>query len=779
MSGEARVDVDLDEPAGADGRLSLGELQAINAGEVDLDLRTSGSLLAGEGANLAPIAAVSAIEDSGAGAAESRLEADGGPSANSALDLAPGDTTLISIGGTTSGIDYIPIVVAGNANLGGTLEIVLTGGFTPGVGDIFEVITYGSATGVFSDFTGLDLGGGLLELVPVQGPGSVLLITAPAVGAAALLVTIQTELDKYISGANNGELTIGPISAELAGFLQLLDLSLTFTGITHDGLDITGGSVAVEAGTALFFPGQALFIGATDGPDVADTLAVDGTYNPVAGTFSLVVDQLDVNAGGLFTAHADTVTVTYDRNGAADQTLVTIASADFIFQALGDTTASVSDVTIRKDGFSIATAAVSPPDAVWVDVFELTGLTLTFTDVDYSTGGGLFAGTITIAAATVSVFENQPSFSSTVTGFSGSYDFATEALSLSADSVDLNFAGLISASALDVTFDLDPVADTLSVEAGLMAVNIGQFVNLSGSFSFQSGEVRDVDLVGGGTKEVSLVTVGATGVRAFIGAEGPYWVDSNGSGVIDGSDIPETDSVGFAMSGLDFGLALLTPTAAGDSARYYALETSLTSFNGVFQDSGVAMSGDLSIRFNTASEGGVIDFSQQVGGNLSIPTGAAPVELDFNTELFVVEGGISLDLAGYVVGTADFSFGQATTDVDTSNGALGVLADASLQVISLSNLNLFAGTGASLDVNDALDVTGAVGFAITAGTADLAMVRPDGLAAGDQTSYLGLELSLGGASLVGIPGVTMTASGSVLVNRATAPNGSEAANRID
>ena len=788
MSGEAGVDVDLDEAAGTDGRLSLGELRAINAGDVDLDLGTAGSLLEADGANIAPTAIISAIEDSAAGAAESGLDADGGPSASSAatinlpdLDLGSGDTTVVNIGGTTAGTDYDQIVVAGDADLGGTLEIVLTGGFTPGVGDIFEVITYGSATGVFSDFTGLDLGGGL-EFVPIQGPGGVLLITAPAVGAAALLVTIQTELDKYISGANpvGVDVTVNVPSVDLAGFLRLVDLKLVFTNVTVSGGQIDAGSVTVEAGTALFFPGQPLFIGATDGAD-GDFLAVVGTYDPVAETFSLVVDQLDVNVSGLFTAHAETVTVTYDANGAADQTLVTIASADFIFQALADTTVLVEDVTIRKDGFSIATAVVLPPDAVWVDVFELTGISLTLTNVDYSTGGGggFSAGTITVAAATVSVFENQPSFSSTVTGFSGSYDFVTGALSLSADTVDLNFAGLISASGEDVTFDMDPVADTLSVEAGLMVVNIGQFVNLSGSFSFQSGELLDVDLVGGGSKEVSLVTVGATGVRAFVGAEGPYWVDSNGSGVIDGSDAPETDSVGFAMSGLDFGLALLTPTNAGDSARYYALETSLTSFEGVFQDSAVAMSGELSVRFNLASEGNVIDFSQQVGGNLPVPTGAAPVEIDFSADLFAVEGGISIDLAGYVVGTADFSFGQATTDVDTSNGALGILSDASLQVISLSSLNLFAGTGASLDVSGALDVTGAVGFAITAGVANLAIVRPGSPAANDQTSYLGLELSLGGASLVGIPGVTMTASGSVLVNRATAANGSEAADRID
>ena len=316
MSGEARVDVDLDEAAGTDGRLSLSELQAINAGEVDLNLGTAGSLLEADDANIAPTAVISAIEDSGVASGEAGLEVDtvagSAVTTNVAeLDLDSGDTTVIEIGGaTTAGTDYDQILVAGNADLGGTLEFVLTGGFTPGLGDIFEVITYGSATGVFSDFTGLDLGGGL-QLVPIQGPNSFLLITSDnLIGVAGLLAST---LQKYIDGTLSGDVTIDIGDIELDGFLQLTDLTLRFTGIAHSGGSITAGSVSVEASSAVLFPGQPFSASVSDGADVDDpALAISGTYNPATEVFSLAIDQLDLNLGSSFRLQAEGVSFDVD-----------------------------------------------------------------------------------------------------------------------------------------------------------------------------------------------------------------------------------------------------------------------------------------------------------------------------------------------------------------------------------------------------------------------------------------------------------------------------------
>jgi len=45
--------------------------------------------------------------------------------------------------------------------LAGTLNVVLANSFTPASGGIFQIMTYGSFTGVFDTITGLALSNGL------------------------------------------------------------------------------------------------------------------------------------------------------------------------------------------------------------------------------------------------------------------------------------------------------------------------------------------------------------------------------------------------------------------------------------------------------------------------------------------------------------------------------------------------------------------------------------------------------------------------------------------
>ena len=104
-----------------------------------------------------------------------------------------------------------------------------------------------------------------------------------------------------------------------------------------------------------------------------------------------------------------------------------------------------------------------------------------------------------------------------------------------------------------------------------------------------------------------------------------------------------------------------------------------------------------------------------------------------------INGSAALDVFGAVLGTATFSITQGTQTIDTKNtaiGAAGVLTNASVMVISLSNLNLFAGIGGKLNQNPVtnlatigIDTTGALGFSITGGSVNMAIVRPAGLAA--------------------------------------------------
>jgi len=71
-----------------------------------------------------------------------------------------------------------------------------------------------------------------------------------------------------------------------------------------------------------------------------------GTYNLIAETFSLTIDQFDLNASGFLTAHASTVLITYDSQVVIAQTLVTIPALD------PETALNVTDLAANhKSGF--------------------------------------------------------------------------------------------------------------------------------------------------------------------------------------------------------------------------------------------------------------------------------------------------------------------------------------------------------------------------------------------------------------------------------------------
>jgi len=82
-----------------------------------------------------------------------RLTGNFAPSAGSSLTSY--------LGGLTAGTQYGRLQVDGSSALAGTLNVVLTNGFTPAVLDAFLVVSSGSGSGLFSTLLGGVLGGGL------------------------------------------------------------------------------------------------------------------------------------------------------------------------------------------------------------------------------------------------------------------------------------------------------------------------------------------------------------------------------------------------------------------------------------------------------------------------------------------------------------------------------------------------------------------------------------------------------------------------------------------
>jgi len=76
--------------------------------------------------------------------------------------------------------EYDVLTVTSLATIGGTLDIVLIDGFQPVLGQIFEILLYGSRGGEFDNITGLEIGGGLrLEVTYLSDRLRVEVVSAP------------------------------------------------------------------------------------------------------------------------------------------------------------------------------------------------------------------------------------------------------------------------------------------------------------------------------------------------------------------------------------------------------------------------------------------------------------------------------------------------------------------------------------------------------------------------------------------------------------------------
>jgi hypothetical protein len=166
---------------------------------------------------------------------------------------------------------------------------------------------------------------------------------------------------------------------------------------------------------------------------------------------------------------------------------------------------------------------------------------------------------------------------------------------------------------------------------GNVTLAIDNFVYVSGSFAFEKGANRTMTLVGGATKNVSVLTVGASNVNAFVGTGNP---DRNGDGALDSiSDMTANGAIGLRIADLDFGLALFKPVSTTDTVSYYALKASAAGISLVGVPGVILTATTLSVTVNGASQ-------TSTGG--ATPTGPPPAVINFSGSGFYVATGPAL-----------------------------------------------------------------------------------------------------------------------------------------
>ncbi len=306
--------------------------------------------------------------------------------------------------------------------------------------------------------------------------------------------------------------------------------------------------------------------------------------------------------------------------------------------------------------------------------------------------------------------------------------------------------------------------------SGSVTLAVSQFAYLSGNFDFEKGAAQTVTLQDGTQQAVSSLEVGVSNVYAFAGANGPYWV-MNPNGTIRGPTSGESaGALGVAISNASLGLALLKPipTTANPapSISYLALKASgSVSFVGI---TGLTLSANnLTVEINQASDSAnasaTVPTVNLTASPLAIPTDSNPadnVALNFATgPILAAQGTVSLAISqfAYVTGTFTFTKG-GTQAVTLSNGTQKTV---SVLTVGASGVYGFAGVGGPYWVTNANgSITAptsstAVGVALSGVSFGLALLKTsDGSA-----SYYSLKANASGVALVGVPGVSLSATG--------------------
>jgi len=238
----------------------------------------------------------------------------------------------VSIGGITAGTLYARGAVSGTAVLGGALSIVLTGGFTPTIGDTFQIMTFGSRSGDFATKSGLTYAGGSMSYA-----------------------------------ANSGNIT-------LTGATATADLGLSKT--------VSSGTVATGATYSYTLTAQNLGPSAATSVSVTDTLPSGVSLNSATGTGWTCTSNgstpptitCTMASLGISTANPITLSVT------APASPTSITNSASITSAIGDPTSS-------NDTASVGTTIVNPTPGVTVTSFADSGAgTLRQAIIDANTG---------------------------------------------------------------------------------------------------------------------------------------------------------------------------------------------------------------------------------------------------------------------------------------------------------------------------------------------------------------------------------------------------------
>ena len=205
------------------------------------------------------------------------------------------------------------------------------------------------------------------------------------------------------------------------------------------------------------------------------------------GAYQLTASQFDLTLSNLLTANSTDVTIDYSPAAAAGQELVQIGSLSATILPLDNAMATVDDLDIFDDHFTLGDGNITAGPITLGNILSIDQPSLQLAGVGYSAGA--FTGTIGLTASSASLFPGEKDFSASADALTGSYDLASQKMTLSADNVQLSIGNILDANASELSFTLDDstATPTVTLDAQNFNVKSPDFPSLTGTIGDLSG----------------------------------------------------------------------------------------------------------------------------------------------------------------------------------------------------------------------------------------------------------------------------------------------------
>ena len=487
-----------------------------------------------------------------------------------------------------------------------------------------------------------------------------------------------SDLSASNSGFSVASATLSDSSA--IAFGKILDvsspsLSLTNFAYTPGASPAVTGTFTV-AGTIELFPGQSSFSTTVNG--------FSASYDIAGETFDLQASTIDLNLGKVLTATTGPVALTFDDSSGSpvvsfDVKNVSLSSPDF-----PGVTGTISDLSASNSGFSVASATLSDSSAIaFGKILDVSSPSLSLSNFAYTPGASpAVTGTFTVGG-TIELFPGQSSFSTTVNGFSASYDIASETFGLQASAIDLNLGKVLTATTGPVAFTFDDSSGSPVVSFDVKNVSLS-----SPDFAGVTGTISDLSASNSGFS-VASATLSDSSAIAF-------------GSILDVSD-PSLSLANFAY----------TPGASPAVTGTFTVGGTIELFPG--QSSFSTTVDNLSASYDIGSQVFAIQASEidlDLGQVLTAKTG--PVRFTFDDSSGTPA--VSFDVQNVALSSTDFPKATGTIgDLSANNDGFSI-ASASLSYSGAISLgDVLSITGLSLGVENFSYTTGADGASPTVG----------------------------------------------------------------